>query len=228
MDTPPQPTEDDAIDALLEQARQFVLGLILYIDGIFARLNGAPLSERLARHLMRHALIPAEIALRRAIFILAADLPPQPMPTRKPPAKAPSRPSQSREAPAAKPPGFRMAEPAKRKASGYASASQLPRISFPGDASDLRAPTSWPRPVAETFARRLSALHVAFDNALPLAKRWARRMASRLARRLARKGAAKLLPATAPRLPKSVPEEARDLIRELTDFAHQGFALNSS
>ncbi|MBY9068257.1 hypothetical protein K1X12_15235 [Hyphomonas sp. WL0036] len=224
MDTPPQPTEDDAIDALLEQARQFVLGLILYIDGIVQRLNGVPLSERLARHLMRHALIPAEIALRRAIFILAADLPPQPVPTRKPPAKAPPRPSQSREAPAAKPPSFRMAEPAKRKAGGYASASQLPRISFPGDASDLRAPTSWPRPITETFARRLSALHVAFDNALPLAKRWARRLASRLAR----KDAAKLLPATAPRLPKSVPEEARDLIRELTDFAHQGFALNSS
>ncbi|MFN4183388.1 MAG: hypothetical protein ACK4M6_01270 [Hyphomonas sp.] len=76
MDTAPQPTDDDALNALIERARQFILGLILYIDGITARLGDAAMSPALARALTRRAILPAEAALRRVIILLAADLPP--------------------------------------------------------------------------------------------------------------------------------------------------------
>ncbi len=249
MDTAPQPTDEtpefDAIGVLLERARLFILDMVAFIDGIFGRLGDIPLTATLARHLTRHALIPAELALRRAILIIAADLPvpvledrPQaPADARNAPAPraaAPARDSQPR------PPRFNMNEPAPRAAkdtppppeADYLTEDQLPRILVLTD--DILAarstppePPPPPRDPAARFRRRFAALQAALNDPLGEANRWARRRI----RDMARPGAVqRSLPAPMPlpRLARAIRRNARDLIRELTDVTNTSFCHDTS
>ncbi|MFN4185443.1 MAG: hypothetical protein ACK4M6_11700 [Hyphomonas sp.] len=248
MDTTPQPTDEDlaldALDALLGRARLFILDLIVFIDGIFERLGSVPLSAKLARRLTRHALIPAETALRRAILILAASLPvpvlraagPRVLPDAAKPRASAVSPQDTRP----RPPRFNMSEPqprardndSTRPETDYLPENQLPRILALTDAV-LYAPPTPPKPLpspkdpAAIFCRRFAALHAAFHNARGEAERWARRRI----RAMARPGAVQRplpVPLTLPRLRKSVKPGERDLLRELTETANTCFCHNTS
>jgi hypothetical protein len=248
MDTAPQPTDDtvtlDPIDALLERARLFILDLIMFVDGIFARLGDVPLSAKLARHLTRHALAPTEIALRRAILILAAGLPVPVLrangPRVIPDAARPRASAVSQQETKPRPPRFCMSEPAPRARNGdkthpeteYLTEDQLPRILVLTDAVLFALPAPQkPIPAlkdpAASFCRRLAALHAAFNNAQGEAERWARRRV----RAMARPGAVQRalpVPLTLPRLRKSVKRDDRALLRELTDTINTCFCHNTS
>ena len=179
-----------------------------------------PLSAKLARHLTRHALAPAEIALRRAILILAAGLPvpvlranaPRVIPdAARPHAQNGDKPTQETE---------------------YLPEDQLPRILALTDAvlyTPPAPPKSVPNPhdPAASFCRRLAALHAAFNNAQGEAERWARRRV----RAMARPGAVQRalpVPLPLPRLRKSVKRDDRALLRELTDTINTCFCHNTS
>ncbi|MFN3608543.1 MAG: hypothetical protein ACK4Y9_05725 [Hyphomonas sp.] len=253
MDTAPQPTDEDlagdATVALLERARLFILDRLIFIEGVLGRLGGLPLSASLARHITRHALIPAEIALRRAILILAADLP-VPVLRAVPPRAAPNadpraaKPRPSPPAPSNDTPlRFRMSEPPPRgqtevaapPEADYLREDQLPRIRILTD-DILRAPPVPPAPPmpapalrdpSGAFCRRFAALQAAFHNARGEAERWARRRI----REMARPGAVqRALPAplTLPRLGKAVKGAARDLIADLTNLTNTSFCHNTS
>ncbi|ABI76739.1 hypothetical protein HNE_1055 [Hyphomonas neptunium ATCC 15444] len=246
MDTAPQPTDDtealDELDTLLERARLFILDLMIFVDGIFERLGSVPLSAKLARRLTRHALLPAETALRRAILILAAGLP---MPVLRAPRAAPDTapPRASTVSPQAtkpRPPAFRMSEPPPRARNddttrpdtAYLPEDQLPRILALTDAV-LYAPPAPPKPLpgprdpTAIFCRRYAALQAAFHDAQGEARRWARRRA----RAMARAGAgtrALPLPLALPRPRKSAKPTETNLLRDLTDSTNTCFGHNTS
>ena len=153
MDTSPQPTDEvtvfDATVGLLERARLFILDMMAFVDGIFGRLGSVPLSPKLARHLTRDALVPAEAALRRAILLLAADLPIPVLHATKPRA-APDAAKPRAPAVSPKPdtkPRFSMSEPPPRDQNDagthpetdYLAEDQLPRTIALTDAL-LQAP----------------------------------------------------------------------------------------
>ncbi len=247
MDTAPQPTDEapvfDATGDLLERARLFILDMMAFVDGIFGPLGSVPLSAKLARHLTRYALVPAEAALRRAILILAADLPvpvlrpakPRATPDAAKPRAGTPDPSKGSK------PRFSMSEPPPRVQTGagthpetdYLPEDQWPRIIALTDAV-LKAPPAPPPPPAPAprdpsaaFCRRYAALQAAFNDARGEAERWARR---RL-REMARPGAVQRplpIPLTLPRLGKGVKHDARDLIRELTETTNTCFCHNTS
>ena len=248
MDTAPQPTDDtpayEATRALLDRARFFILDMMTFIDGIFGRLGGVPLSAKLARHLTRHALIPAEIALRRAILILAANLP-APVVKIKPRANPDAAKPRAQAAPLPetrqpRPPRFNMNEPPPREAkdtapdpeTDYLTEDQLPRILVLTD--DILAarstppePAPPPRDPSAAFCRRFAALQAAFHNAPGEAERWARRRI----RAMARPGAVQRslpVPLALPRLAKGVKRDARDLIRQLTETTNTHFCHDTS
>ena len=246
MDTALQPTDDtpeyDATGALLERARLFILDMVAFIDGIFGRLGDIPLSAKLARHLTRHALVPAEAALRRAILILAADLPVpvlEDRPRAAPDAPAPRAASPERGS-RLRPPRFNMNEPPPRKAkdaapdpeTDYLTEDQIPRILVLTD--DILAARSTPPPPAPpprdpsaSFRRRFAALQAALGDPRGEAERWARR---RL-RAMACPGAVQRslpVPLALPRLAKGVKHDARDLIRQLTETTNTHFCHDTS
>ena len=246
MDTASQPTDDtlplDPVDALLERARLFILDLMVFVEGVFHRLGDVPVSAKLARHLTRYALVPAETALRRAILILAAELT---VPVLRAPSAArshaPAAPSQGAPAREA-PPRFSMYEPPPRAASTsrleteYLSEDGLPRIlAFTDDV--LYAPASPPPPVAAApdaaarFTRRFAALQAAFQDAQGEAQRWARRRVRALARcaeTVAEKVKALAAPLFVPRLRNSLKPGEKLLLRELTETTNAAFGHNTS
>lgn len=143
--------------------------------------------------LFRDYLLPAEAALRRALHILAADLPaPKPRaastpPPRKPPAAAP-------KATRFRPPVFRLGEPQPRPKTDHLPPRLRPRISIIGV-----TPRTEPLPHRKLHAvdleaqlrRRLDAFEAAFANPLAAVRR--------LQRRLAKPGPAR--PKLAPAIP---------------------------
>lgn len=240
--TAPQPT-DDPVHALLEQARQFILGMVAFIDGVFSRLGDAPLSAGLARHLTRHALMPAEAALRRAILIIAASLP---VPALRA-VKSRAAPDTARpRAPAASPrpsarPRFNMNELPPRVRDGaadhpetdYLAEDEISRITVFADAvmhapppPPLPAPAP-PRDPAASFHRRFAALQAALNDARGEAERWARRRI----RKMARPGAVQRplpVPLSLPRLGKSIEDDTRNLLRDLTETTNTSFCHDTS
>ena len=240
MDTAHQPTDEEAaVNALLGRARLFINDLIAFIEEILGRLGDTPLSRKLARHLTRHALVPAETALRRAVLIIAASLP---VPILRPAKPRESAPAPDADTAAAKPkaarprpPRFNMNEPAPRAcapATDYLPEDMLPRIRVLTDAV-LNAPPAPqkpappPRDSAAVFCRRFDALYAAFLDMPAEAERWARRRI----REMARPGAVQRslpVPLVLPRLRKSADPDARDLLRELTDTTNTRFCHNTS
>lgn len=235
MDTAPQPTDDDdALNALLERARLFILDMILYIDAIAKRLGSVPLSAALVRQLTRRALLPAEAALRRVILILAADLPTECLSPAPSAAAGPARRQSgnvSKKPPAPRAPLFRMSEPQpgpkKSPQAGDLPEHLRPRITALTDAVLYASPpapitSAPPRDPAAAFCRRLQALHSAFDNPYREAKRWLRRQAA---------AAAPAKSPLAPKIPgarKSLGDAPVSLLRELTKVALRAPALNTS
>lgn len=249
METTLQPTDDDdALNALVEQARLFILDMILFIDGVFKRLNGLAPSPKLARTLMRHALIPAEAALRRAILILAADLPEPVIALRPRPFADPARPQPGPAAPSGRdprPPVFNMCEPQPRPkhdpAPDYLPEHLRPRITLLTDAVLSAAPppdlapvipsTAPPRDIALLFSRRFIALHTAFGDVHAQAARWRRRHAARLIRSQSACAPAPkppLSPRTLPGLRKSLSDDRKALLRDLTAAAETRLPFNTS
>ena len=145
------------------------------------------------KSLYRDCLLPAEAALRRALHILAADLPaPKPraataLPLRKP---EPATPKATRF----RPPIFRLSEPQPRPKTDHLPARLAPRISIIG-VTPRPAPT--PRrklneaDLEMQLRRRLDALNAAFANPLAAVRR--------LQRRLVKSGTAR--PKLAPAIP---------------------------
>ncbi len=234
MDTPHQPSDEDALDLLLGRAREFILGLLGLIDSVLERLGTAPMSARLTHHLMRRALLPAEAALRRAILLIATTLP-APAPRAVPVKAFPKTGIPSRKgALIARAPVFCMREPQPRapKAPKQASLPEhlLPRITLLTD-SVLRArsipesakiPTQ-PGDPAMRFHRRLTALRAAYENPVREAERWLRRHAVR-----PEISETVLAPAKIPGARKSLGVFNNDLLRELTRSARLSLHPNTS
>ena len=241
----PQPTDEtqefDATGALLERARLFILDMVAFIEGIFGRLGDVPLTARLARHLTRHALVPAEFALRRAILIIAADLPVPVLKTRPQAPDAPApRAAPSERASQPRPPRFNMNEPPPRKAregafhpeADYLTDDQLPRILvLTGDILAARSPppppARPPRDASASFRRRFAALQAALSDPHGEAQRWARRRI----RDMARPGAVQRslpVPLALPRLARAIARNVHYLIRDLTDLTNTCFCHDTS
>jgi hypothetical protein len=150
-------------------------------------------------------LLPAEAALRRALHILAADLP---APTKKQPPTKPTNPEYPREGgdrakdtPRARPPTFRLSEPQPRPKTDHLPVRLRPRISIIGV-----TPRTEPAPRRKLTAidlearlrRRFEALIAAFNNPAAAVRR--------LQRRLAKAGAAR------PKLAATIPGHTSERI----------------
>ncbi|MGE6711792.1 hypothetical protein [Hyphomonas sp. NPDC076881] len=223
-DTAPQPT-DDPVYVLLEQARQFILRFVHYIDSIFERLGTARPSNALLRKLTSYALVPAETALRRVVLILAAH---QPIPERSKPRALPgaAKPGSGTFSPQnPRAPVFNMREPQPRPETDHLPASRLPRIrALTEDVlSAPPAPAAPPRDLSAAFARRLTALHGALNNPHAVAARWLRRHFAGAAPK-----PCPLSPHRIPGLRSALPGPEKETLRNLTDMAFSYFAANTS
>ena len=234
--SPPfQPADDlERLDHLLGRTRHLVLHLIAYMDSVLESLSGAPLGAPLARYLIRRVLLPAESALRRAIILIAANLPPVAPPAPKPAGKPAQRPPVPRPADAAKPraPLFRMAEPqpAKPASPGHLPEHLTPRITLISDLlrdDFVSRPAYVPRTMkidpAALFLQRLAALRAACEDPAPTARRWLRRCAARPA-----SASRTLAPARIPGAAHAIDENAASLLEDLTTAARATPLLNTS
>jgi hypothetical protein len=132
------------------------------------------------KSLYRDYLLPAEAALRRALHILAADLPvpkpraATPLPPRKPEPATP-------KATQFRPPVFRLSEPQPRPKTDHLPARLAPRISIIG-VTPRPAPPAPRRKLNEAdleaqLRRRLDALNAALSNPLANVRRLQRSLA---------------------------------------------------
>jgi len=176
---------------LIAEANHFINWLLDSIDAALAPGIARTLPGMKA--VLRDYLLPAEAALRRALHILAADLPP-PKPT-----AANAVPPRRPERPASKPtrlrlPTFRLSEPQPRPKTDHLPVRLRPRISIIGV-----TPRTEPAPRRKLTAidlearlrRRVEALINAFNNPAAAVRR--------LQRRLAKAGAAR------PKLAATIP-----------------------
>lgn len=229
---PPSPEVDIEVDYLLGRARSFILHLLGMIETVILRLEGAPMSAALMSGLIRRCVLPAEAALRRAVLIIAQTLPPLAPPRGAAPRASglPPRVVVGKGQPPARAPVFRMSEPQPRQeaAAGYLPEHLMPRITLLVD-SALQArsaparPAPLPRDPAETFQRRLAALHAAYDNPVAVARRWLRRHAARPAI-----AARVLAPVKIPGAYRRLGEENLLLLRELTESARRTLTADTS
>lgn len=175
MDTPTTPAQD-RLDALIHDAAHLALWLAGQLRDMLAPAPGKILDVPLMRYLVRHYLRPAEAALRRAIHLMASDMPAlradarcfKPLPR----AIAPLWPLKRETV---RPPTFRLTEPQPRPQADYLPESQRPRIRVltPG------APTPPPPPPARRepagyearLRRRFAALEAALANPVREARR---------------------------------------------------------
>ncbi len=224
MEETAPPLTDDPVNALLEEARQFVLRLLQYIDSVFLRLGTARPGNALLRKLTTYALVPAETALRRAILILADDMP---IPQRAARARAmPGAPGPQPgavsppEARVPRAPAFNMREPQPRPKTGYLSAADMPRIRVLTD-DVLCAPSpaaASPKDPVASFTRRLAALHGALNNPRAVAARWLRRhFAGEVPK------PCPLSPHRIPGLRRTMPPGDKETLRSLTDYVFSLF-----
>ena len=126
------------------------------------------------KSLYRDYLLPAEAALRRALHILAADLPaPKPRAGSAPPPRKPE--PATPKAAQFRPPLFRLSEPQPRPKTDHLPAHLAPRISIIG-VTPRPAPPTPRRKLNEAdleaqLRRRLDALNAAFANPLAAVRR---------------------------------------------------------
>ncbi|MFN3913103.1 hypothetical protein [Hyphomonas sp.] len=217
------PPEDDVPEGpLIDAGAGLALGLVNLIRAQLAQSAGA-FGLAVLRRLFRHYLRPAEAALRRAIYLLAATLPPLPVRPASPPThlRAGGSLEQPRAA-APRTPSFVLTEREGRPLTDYIPLARRPSISVPGLTPRLPppAPRAAPDPAAleDRLHRRLAAFDAAFRNPV--------RTARRLLRRLARRAQARP-PLAAGKIPglgaKSLNDEARDVLQRLTDAIFAAF-----
>jgi hypothetical protein len=175
MDQPAAP-EQDRINGLIGQAALLAIWLADELRRRLVPLPGQLLETRLLRHLVRHYLLPAEAAVRRAVHLIAAEMRlPQPAPraARTAARKLPLKP-QSPKTPRA--PAFRLTEPQPRPKTDHIPARLAPRIRLltPG----LPAIQPHPKPPArqstsyeERLRRRFAALEAALASPVQQARR---------------------------------------------------------
>lgn len=173
------PPPDDRHDRLLTDAQALIGWLIGEIAARLAAGGGL----KALRWTLRHLITPAEALMRRALRLLADELPaPKPAaPTRRsaPPPRAATR------AASASPsrPVFRLTEARPGTRTDWLPVNQRPRISIAGFASPPPPPA--PRaPVDEAafaarLARRLAALEAALADPVRLARRLLRQRMKR-------------------------------------------------
>ena len=171
--------DEDALDALLGEAREMILNLILLAGAALKGIAQAPMAGAL-RAVTRRLILPAEAALRRAIILIAAPLEPAPPPARPRVGRARRSDTRQPASPAApRRPVFRLTEPLPRPKSDYLPPDQCPRILFldgPTPAAPAR-PARRPADPARLLARlerRLAALEAASDDPVREARRWLR------------------------------------------------------
>lgn len=177
MDTPAAPAQD-RLDALIYEAAHLTVWLAGQLRGFLAPQAGKIFEAPFLREIMRDYVIPAEAALRRAIHLMATDMPPPPVrprPLKPPPKVIPALwPVKQKKA---RPPAFRLTERQPRPSTDYLPKNLSPRIRIldPGaPASPPPAPKPAPREPASYEARlrrRVAALEAAIANPVREARR---------------------------------------------------------
>ncbi|MEQ9504649.1 MAG: hypothetical protein RLO80_00160 [Hyphomonas sp.] len=165
--------------ALIGEARELSAGLVAFL---FNQLNTAPASAfgpRMLRTLLRTVIKPCEALIRRAIYLLAARMPPLARPSVRPRTDPPPLPPKCSAPPTApRVPAFRLTEPAIGASKGQLPRNRGPRISIFGDAppAPVRSPVS-PEVFNQRFVLRLAALRNAIADPDTCALRLRRRLA---------------------------------------------------
>jgi hypothetical protein len=178
-ETPPFP--DDLLDApgLVAEARQLAAGLVAFLFNRLKEAPPGPLSLAQIRLFLRTVIKPCEALIRRAIYLLAAQM--RPPAARAAPARKPVPPARLPAGGIATPPlvpAFRLTEPQPRPQPGDLPEHLRPRVSIAGT-----APPASPRAAPDLAAlsarllRRLAALHAACADPDLCARRLVRRLA---------------------------------------------------
>jgi hypothetical protein len=191
MQTPAAP-DADHLDALIGRAAHLALWLAGQVREMLAPLPGKVLEAPFLRHLLRHYLVPAEAALRRAVHLIAADMsapraPLRPLrPLRPPPRVIVPLEPVKRET--VRPPTFRLTEPQPRPQTDFIPEHLRPRIRVLSPDAPLASPppASQPRQRA-SLESRLRRRFAALDAALANPEREARRLLRLQARKTPRK-----------------------------------------
>jgi hypothetical protein len=169
MNSPTTP-EQDRLDALIHEAAHLALWLAGHLRDMLAPLPGKVLEAPFLRHVLRHYLMPAEAALRRAVHLIASDM--DPLPVRARPFKPLPRaiaPLWPKKRETARPPAFRLTEPQSRPQTDYIPVNQRPRIRLLTPGAPSPPPRTQParRPPASyesRLRRRFAALEAALAN----------------------------------------------------------------
>lgn len=211
------PTEQASpLRVLIGRANSLILGMIVLARAALAGFGAAPAPRAAARLILRRFVLPAEAALRRAILMLAATLPPVILRPRMARAGK-GAPPPPRPGAAVSRPVFCLTEPRPRVRLPQAP---LPRIRFldvappPSKAADPQAEDA---AFAERLARRLLALEAAFENPQGEARRLLRRRAAEAA-----KGAPARARLSFFRIPGDTPglhDTSRSILKELNQIA---------
>ncbi len=187
MDTAPTP-EEQRLDDLIHEAARLALWLAGQMRDWLAPQPGKILEAPLLRYILRHYLKPAEAALRRAVHLMASDMPVPRAPARpfKPlPRVIPTLWPVKRGA--ARPPAFRLTEPQTRPDTDYIPESRRPRIRVltPGAPSPPAPPKAHREPMnLETrLRRRFAALEAAIADPVREARRLLRLRARQTVRK---------------------------------------------
>lgn len=191
MDHSPRPLNHrTAHDGLLSRVRSFVLSLVTEIEDRLPQGEGAILPAALIRMLMQRWLIPAEVAMRRAILLIAAALPfvPQaaPAPASAPPQTSPRKAPEGSGRVSARTPVFSMKEPQSGSKADDTAEDRLRRSLLLAAAMErpcpplaplrpLKSPAEEAARLQERFLSRLDALAFAIGNPEREAERWLRR-----------------------------------------------------
>jgi hypothetical protein len=177
------PPEDDVPNGpLIDAGAGFAMGLVRRLRAQLAHPPAA-FGAAFLRRLVRQFLLPAEAALRRALYLIADTLAPEPARAPLRPASAPARPAGARPPAPPRTPGFRLTETPPRAPVRRLPPNAGPRISIAGLAPSPPPPR--PRrpvdPVAleDRLHRRLAAFDAAFTDPLRAARRLLRLLARR-------------------------------------------------
>ncbi len=179
-ETPPPPEDDVPHGPLIDEGGWLTNVLMIRLREALAARAGQLLAIPVLRSLMRDYLLPAEAALRRAIHLIAATLPPvedRSHAAGRLPGARPSQGNRSAISDPSKPrtPSFRLTESLPRPPTNYIPVSQRPRISIAGDPPPpARAPEPYTvraERLEARLRRRLAALMAAWDDPQRTAER---------------------------------------------------------
>ncbi len=194
MDQSLPPPDDVPNGPLIDAGAALAIGLIHQIRQQLAHASGQTFSLAFLRRLFRHFLRPAEAALRRAIYLIAGTLPPEPIRAQTKSAH-PRVPRQAQDEggglasqnAASRTPAFRLTEPQTHPPTNHLPLVLRPRISIAGFAPPPPPPPVRgavdPVTLEDRLHRRLAAFDAAFRDPLRAARRLLRLLARRTARR---------------------------------------------